>query len=84
MDAARIEARLRAFIRDDLTVEDVPEDPDAALVSSGVIDSVDLVRIATHLERELGIEIPDAEIRPERLDSIAKIVALAVARLGDQ
>ena len=83
MDAARIEARLRAFLRDELRVEAVPDDPDAALVSSGVIDSVDLVRIATHLERELGIEIADADIRPERLDSIAKIVAIAVARLGE-
>ena len=82
MDASSIEASLRAFLRDQLRVRDLPEDSDAELVSSGLIDSVDLVRVATHLERELGIAIPDSEIEFERFDSIAKITALALSKLG--
>ncbi len=82
MDSFKIESSLRAFLRDRLRVRDLPDDPEAELVSSGLIDSIDLVRVATHLERELGISIPDSEIELERFDSIAKMTEFAVSKLG--
>jgi acyl carrier protein len=36
---------------------------------------MDLVRLATHLERRFDVSIPDAEIDVERFGTIARIVA---------
>ena len=81
MDADQIASELRAFLRDVLGVsQELSADTD--LVTTGLIDSADLVRVATWLERQLGIEVPDADIDVDHFDSIERIVAYARARLG--
>ncbi len=82
MDPEKLEASIRSFLRDDLRVaiDDVPRDED--LVTTGLIDSTDLVRLATHLERMLGITIPDQDIRVENFDSIVKILDYVATRIG--
>ncbi len=82
MDPEKLEASIRSFLRDDLRVaiDAVPRDED--LVTTGLIDSTDLVRLATHLERMLGITIPDQDIRVENFDSIVKILDYVATRIG--
>ena len=68
-----LERELRAWLDAKLGVRDVGRDEE--LVSSGLVDSGDLVRLATWLEGVADIEIPDVDIDAEHLDSIAMIVA---------
>ena len=75
MDTEQIESQIRSYLRDEL---DLPEEEltrDARLVRSGLLDSVNLVQVATHLERAFDIEIPDQDIDGEHLDSIEMIAA---------
>ena len=43
---------------------------DEALVSSGLIDSLSILNLILLLERQLGIQIPTADVQPEDFDSI--------------
>ena len=80
MEAETLESELRSWLDAKLGIRDVGRDEE--LVSSGLIDSGNLVRLATWLERVADLEIPDADIDAEHLDSIAMIVAYVEARSG--
>jgi acyl carrier protein len=75
MDANEIEIAVRAYLRDELHLPEEELTRDARLVRNGLLDSVHLVQVATHLERAFDIEIPDQDIDGEHLDSIGMIVA---------
>lgn len=49
---------------------------ETALLTDGVIDSVDLVELAAMLEESYHIDIPLEEIIPENFDSAADIYQL--------
>ena len=72
-DTDELEASLRDFVRNDLLIEDELR-LDSALVTTARIDSADLVRLATHVERTTGITIPDQDITAKNFDSLARIL----------
>lgn len=47
----------------------------ASLFSAGVLDSFALVDFVALLETECGIQVADAELRPENFDTLAKVEA---------
>jgi acyl carrier protein len=71
----RLEDIVRAFLREDLGVDDVEVGPDTALVSTGLVDSAGLVRLVAMLETDTGIAIPDRDITAENFDTLARIAA---------
>ena len=75
MDASELEARIRGFLRDELRVEDNEIDSNTPLLTSGLIDSAGLVRLAALIERETTITIPDQDINADNFDSIERIQA---------
>ena len=48
---------------------DEPIDPDSPLVSSGLIDSFDLVGVLAAIEERFGVEIPVEDISIESFDT---------------
>jgi acyl carrier protein len=80
VDAAALEADLQDFLADVLRVRIAPVARELELVSGGHLDSMDLVRIAAHLEEVLGVEIPDDDISDDNLGSIARMIAYAERR----
>ena len=73
MDAETLEGVIRAFLRDELALErEIGRD--SPLVTTGLIDSPGLVHLATHLERMLGIAIPDRDINADHFDSISAML----------
>jgi len=77
-----LEASILAFLRDELRIDTSEIEPDTELVSGGVVDSTDLVRLATRLERNLDIEIPDQDISADNLDSIEMIINYVSGKLA--
>ena len=51
----------------------VEVDHDESLFESGFLDSFALVDLVSGLEKEFGIKIPDADLIPQRFDSISRI-----------
>lgn len=80
MEAENLEREVRTWLEQKLGVSGIGRDDE--LVSSGLVDSGNLVRLATHLERLAGIEIPDRDIDADHFDSVAMIVAYVLERSG--
>ena len=71
----QITGRVRAFIEENfLFREDISDLADGdSLLESGVMDSTGILELVAFLETEFSIQMNDAEIVPENLDSIAAI-----------
>jgi acyl carrier protein len=65
---------LRGFIADDVITGDEPVDVDTDLVSTGLVDSLGVVRVVEWLERRLSIRIDASDVVIEHFESIAAIV----------
>ena len=74
-----LEQHIRRFLRDEVGIGDHDPVADDALLTSGLVDSAGLVRLAALLERETGLLIPDRDLTAEHFDSIAKILAYVEA-----
>ena len=53
---------------------------DAALISSGLIDSFHLVDLALFVEDTFGVRLDDGELNAQSFDSIAQLTALIMQR----
>ena len=82
-DLEALERKLIAFLTDDLQISEAEFTRDSPLVSTGLIDSMNLVRLATFLERDSGVVIPNADINADKLDSIARILASSWLRIPE-
>ncbi|MBI3053434.1 MAG: acyl carrier protein [Betaproteobacteria bacterium] len=72
-----IEQKVRQFITDNfLFREDRASLTDSeSLLEAGVIDSTGVLELVAFLETEFGLAFGDAEMVPENLDSISRIVS---------
>ena len=80
MNSKDIATDIRAFVvAEFLAGEDTSDlTGDYDLIDSGVIDSLGLVRMLSHLTRAYRIPVDDIEFRPDHfrtLDSIAAVIA---------
>jgi acyl carrier protein len=57
------------YVADDSSLTD-----DTSLLESGVVDSTGVLEIISFLEERFSIKVADAEMVPDNLDSIGKIV----------
>jgi acyl carrier protein len=54
--------------------------PQEALISSGLIDSFNLVDLALFVEDNYGVQIDDTELNAETFDTLDQLVTLIEAR----
>jgi acyl carrier protein len=75
-------ADIRAFIVDAFLFGDETgaPDADASLIENGVIDSTGVLELVAFLEQTYGLQVGDADIVPENLDSIARIAAFVAGK----
>ncbi|WP_445928522.1 acyl carrier protein [Marinomonas sp. TI.3.20] len=61
------------FIKHDLLLGKeltTPLDADTDLINSNIIDSLSLIQLVTHLEREFEIKIDDSDINPDNFINV--------------
>jgi acyl carrier protein len=80
VDPEALEKQIFSYLEEKLGIVGVGRDE--PLVSNGLLDSGNLVRVATQVERLAGITIPDQDINAECFDSVAMIVAYAASKSG--
>lgn len=78
MEAEELTREIRAFLEEKLGVSGIGDDDE--LLSSGLVDSGNLVRLATHIERLAGITIPDRDIDADHFDSVSMLVDYVVSK----
>jgi acyl carrier protein len=69
------QAKIERYILDDLVQGGSRTSlaPDEPLISSGLIDSLGMLRLITFLEQEMGVTIGDGEVAPENFETLRKI-----------
>ena len=58
----------------------IPADPEESLFESGVVDSFGLPDMVGALEKEFGVQVPDADLNPRKFDSVARIEQYMTSR----
>jgi acyl carrier protein len=60
----------------------VPEDVDASLFESGVIDSWGVMDLVGQLEEAFGVKVPDADMIPKKFETLRRIADYFDAQKG--
>lgn len=74
-----VRERIRSFIVETFFVDDFSDEE--PFLSAGIIDSMGMLQLVTFLQEQFGIEIPDHELVPENLDSVARATAFVERKL---
>jgi acyl carrier protein len=56
--------------------------PDQPLLSSGMVDSLNLVNVAAYVEDTFRVILDDSELNKETFDTLAQLAALIHSRLA--
>lgn len=81
-EAAPMETQIRQFIIDNFLFGDEADfSVSDSLVESGIMDSLGVMETVNYIEETYQIEIPDAELLPENLDSVQNIVRFVGQKL---
>jgi len=82
LTAATIADRARTYVRDNFLYmrPDWPLQDDAALLGSGVIDSIGVIELVEFLQREFGCSIAEDEITEANLGSLSAIARFIHAK----
>ena len=78
-----IKSILERYILDEILITDQKKkiDPDESLISSGVIDSLSLLRIIDFVEKKFDVKVEDTEVVPENFESINVMEALIAGKM---
>ena len=82
-DTSAIEDRLLSFVRRELLVEPVTVDRDTNLLSGELLDSMNVLRLATFVGEAFHIEIHTADFVVENFRNIAAIAEYVRRRLAE-
>ena len=69
---------IERFITDEILLEEMTEtklDPDESLLSSGILDSMTLIRLVAFLEDQFGLTVGDEELIPANFETLSRIKA---------
>ncbi|MFW6062893.1 MAG: acyl carrier protein [Chloroflexota bacterium] len=70
--SSNIRPALERFIVDEIMLGDrqTTIDPNASLISSGVIDSLALLRLINFVEEQFGVTVGDDEVVPDNFETL--------------
>ena len=70
---SNIAPAIERFIVDEIMMgdRDTTIDRDASLISSGIVDSLALLRLINFIEEHFGITIEDDEVVPDNFETVA-------------
>ncbi|HEX8438838.1 acyl carrier protein [Archangium sp.] len=74
--ASDVRSTLRHFILHNFYIANPASLSDeSSLLDSGIIDSTGVLELVGFLEHDLGLTVADAELVPENLDTVSRLVA---------
>lgn len=81
---ADIESQVRRFVVENFLFGDGERlQGDASFLETGVIDSTGVLELVGFLEATYGIRVADAELVPENLDSLDRVVGFVQRKLAE-
>ncbi|MGD0619647.1 MAG: acyl carrier protein [Bryobacteraceae bacterium] len=74
-DENELRTAVRAVVSDMVGVPVKDDDP---LISSGLIDSLSILKLMSRLETRLGVRIPADNLQPDDFDSVDSIIDIVL------
>ena len=74
-DENELRTAVRAVVSDMVGVPVKDDDP---LISSGLIDSLSILKLMSRLETRLGVRIPVDNLQPDDFDSVDSIIDIVL------
>jgi len=71
--AMDLQSRIKEAVLSVSTQAEANPDMDEALFESGILDSFALADLVAALEKEFGVQVSDADLRPKNFSSIRQI-----------
>ena len=79
--SAELVGRLEAYIASEVLKQPSRRiDGQAPLISSGLVDSFNLVGLVLHIEEEFGLHIDDTELSASTFDTLEQLAELILLR----
>jgi acyl carrier protein len=77
-----IQTSLERFIKDELLVgaKNTTLTPETSLISSGIIDSLSLIRLINFIESHFGVTIEDHEVVVENFETLNNLATLIASK----
>ena len=76
--------QLAAFTNRTLLMdEDGGIDADTPILDMGILDSLSMVSLLTHIQTQFGVHIPNEEITPDNFETLRVLAELTVSRYGE-
>lgn len=83
MDLETVKADVRNFLAENAATRDAGAfRDDDSLLELGIIDSVTMIDLISHLEGTYGLSIDEDEMTPENFDSVDAIAVYTTGKLG--
>jgi acyl carrier protein len=82
-DTMEIVGTIEKFIVDEIIVGEkgTELDPDASLISSGIVDSLALLRLIAFIEEKFGVVIEDEEVVSDNFETLNVMKGLVESKL---
>ncbi len=76
MSGDELRDAIRGFVVNEILGEEAPPDlsDDTPLLSSGLVDSLDLEQLLWFVEDEFGVEFAESDLTVENFETVARIV----------
>ena len=76
-----IEGIVTSYVRDELARSEPAQlGPTDSLISSGVLDSIGLLRLVLFLEERFQVKVGDGDLVPDNFETIERIVSFVESR----
>jgi acyl carrier protein len=74
------------FIREELLRGDgqVSLEPDASLISTGVLDSLALLKLLLFIEERFSLKVNDGEVNPRNFETVNRITAFIESKRKEE
>jgi acyl carrier protein len=83
-DIQEVRRQVREYVVSSFYVADAAGLADSAsLIETGIVDSTGVLEMVAFLESTFAVKVDDDEMRPENLDSIARIAAFVCRKTAD-
>ncbi|MEO5376956.1 MAG: acyl carrier protein [Magnetococcus sp. DMHC-6] len=81
MDVTTIEKNIKQFLSEEMGVDLAEVGSDGTLFTSGLLDSMDVIRLIEFLETQIKNRISPLDVSLEQFDSLSRIIAFVQHRL---
>ncbi|MGI9071658.1 MAG: phosphopantetheine-binding protein [Bryobacteraceae bacterium] len=76
------ETIITKFISEELLRGDgeIPPEPNASLISTGILDSLGLLKLLLFIEERFNLKVKDGEVHPSNFETVNQITAFIEAK----